>query len=126
MKNKNPAKYGKGFSTLLIFLFVIYLIGFIFMLLAFLGVQSFDSSVWQRNALPFYALAFLIGTVGLFGIWKHRRWGVYTLAGAWIITGLVNLGFIAPGPIPYKATFLAILLVIAFFLLLLPEWQHLE
>jgi hypothetical protein len=126
MNNILQKRFNRGFYVILSVFTFTYTVGLIFMLFSWLGLQGFDPSRWQRNALPFYALVFLIGTISLFGIWKWKKWGVYGLAGAWVFTGVLNLVFIPPTPIPYKQTFLAALLVIAFFLLLLSDWQKLE
>jgi hypothetical protein len=126
MNNILQKRFNRGFYVILSVFTFTYAVGFFFLLLSWLGLQGFDPSRWQHNALPFYALVFLIGTISLFGIWKWKKWGVYGLAGAWVLTGILNLVFIPPTPIPYKQTFFAMLLVIAFFLLLLSDWQKLE
>ena len=126
MNSTIQKRYSLGFSIVLALFTFVYAVGVILMLLAWFGVQSLDPLTWQREALPFYALVFLIGAVSAYGIWKRKKWGVYGLAGAWALTGIVNLVFVPPAPMPYKYTFLAALLVIAFFLLLLPEWQRMD
>lgn len=60
------------------------------------------------------------------GILKGKRWGVYCLAGAWALTGVINLVFVPRAPLPFWNIYLAVLLVIAFFLFLLPVWQKME
>ena len=126
MNNIIPRRYGRGFTSILALFTFIYVAGAILLILSWFGIQSFDPLTWQHNTLPFYALVYLIGAVCLGAIWKWRKWGVYGLAGTWILTGILNLVFVPPAPMPYKYTFLAVLLVIAFFLLLLPAWQNLE
>jgi hypothetical protein len=119
-------KHTRGLSTILALFAFVYVPGFFYLLLSWFGIQSYDPLRWQYNSLPLYALVFLTGTVSLYGIWKWKKWGVYGLAGTWILTGVVNLVFVPPTPMPYRNTFLAVLLVIAFFLLLLPAWQNME
>ena len=126
MTNSIQKRYGRWFYLILAIFTFVYAAGVIFMLLAWLGIQSYDPLIWQRDALPLHALVFFITTIGLYGIWKFRKWGVYTLAAGWVMTGILNLVFVPPAPMPYKNIFLAVSLVIVFFLLLLPEWHHLD
>jgi hypothetical protein len=119
-------KRSLGLTIILVVLTAIYILGVFYSLLSFLTVQSYDSDIWQRSSLPFYAFVFLMAAIGIFGIWEWKKWGVYSLAGAWILTGVLDLVFVPPTPIPYIYSFLAVLLVIAFFLLLLPAWQNME
>jgi hypothetical protein len=119
-------KRSRGLTIILVVFTSIYILGVFYSLLSFLNVQSYDSDIWQRNSLPFYFLVFLMAAIGIFGIWEWKKWGVYCLAGAWVLTGVLDLVFVPPTPIPYIYSFLAILLVIAFFLLLLPAWQNME
>jgi len=126
MNNTVQKKYNRGFSIILAVFTFIYPMGTIFLFLTWLGVQSFDPLIWQPESLPFYVLVFLLGSISIYGLWKRKKWGVYGLAGTWMLTGIINLGFVPPTPMPYRNTFLALLLVIAFFLLLLPEWQRMD
>jgi hypothetical protein len=45
-------RYSLGFAVILSVFTMIYFSGAIYTLLSWLGVQWFDPSVWQRNALP--------------------------------------------------------------------------
>jgi len=126
MNNSVQKKHSRGFASILALFTGIYILGAAFMLLAWSGLQGYNPYTWRRDSLPLYALVFLIGALSSLGIWKWKKWGVYGLAGTWILTGIINLVFVPPTPVPYKQIFLAILLVIAFFLLLLPSWQRLE
>lgn len=119
-------KHGHGFYIILSLFTLIYPLGVFFLLFAWLNVQSYDLLLWQPNTLLLYALAFLIGCVSIYGIWRKKKWGVYSLAGTWVFTGILNLVFVPSSPTPYTYTFLAVLLVIAFFLLLLPEWSRMK
>ncbi len=119
-------KRSRGLTIILVVLTSIYILGVLYSLLSFLTLQGYDSDIWQRNSLPFYTIVFLTAAVGIFGIWEWKKWGVYGLAGAWVLTGVLDLVFVPPTPIPYIYSFLAVLLVIAFFLLLLPAWQNME
>ena len=116
----------RGLSIILMFFELVYALGIIYFLLSWFGVQFYDPNIWQHNSLPFYALVFLISAVSIFGVWKWKKWGVYCLAGSWVLTGILNLVFVSPTPTPYSYTFLAILLVITLFLLLLPAWHYME
>jgi hypothetical protein len=126
MKDNIRQQHGRGLLIILAFFMLIYSIGAFYFLLSWSGVQSFDPIHWQPNSIPFYALVFLIGLASVYGIWRWKKWGVYGLAGTWILTGIINLVFVSPAPVPYRNTFFAALLVIAFFLLLLPDWQNME
>ena len=119
-------KRSRGLTIILVVLTSIYILGVFYSLLSFFTVQSHDSEIWQRSSLPFYAFVFLMAAIGIFSIWEWKKWGVYCLAGAWVLTGVLDLVFVPPTPIPYIYSFLAVLLVIAFFLLLLPAWQNME
>jgi hypothetical protein len=119
-------KRSRGLTIILVVLTSIYILGVLYSLLSFLTLQGYDSDIWQRNSLPFYTIVFLMAAVGIFGIWEWKKWGVYGLAGAWVLTGVLDLVFVPPTPVPYIYSFLAMLLVIAFFLLLLPAWQNME
>ena len=118
-------KYSRGFASILVLFTGVYTLGVAFMLLAWSGLQGYNPNTWRRDSLPLYALVCLSGALSSLGIWKWKKWGVYGLAGTWILTGIINLIFTPPAPVPYKQFFLASLLVIAFFLLL-PSWQKLE
>lgn len=126
MDNALQRKHSHGFYILLTLFTLIYSLGVIFLLLAWLGIQSYDLLLWQHDTLPLYVLVFSIGCVSIYGIWRQKKWGVYSLATTWVLTGIINLMFIPASPMPFKYTFLAVLLVIAFFLLLLPEWSRMK
>jgi hypothetical protein len=126
MNSYVPKRYNPGFYIILSLFTFIYAAGLVFTLLSWFGIQSFDPSIWQQDALPFYAPVFMIGIVSVYGVWKWKKWGVYGLAGTWLLSGITNLVFIPPAPTPYINTFLAVLFVIAFFLFLLPSWQNME
>jgi len=124
MDNVVRNDYGRGFKLILGLFTFVYAGGVVFFLLSWLGVQSYDSLSWQPNSLPFFALVFLIGAVSAFGIWKRKKWGVYGLAATWGSTGVLNLVFVRP--VTYQNALFALLLVVVFFLLLLPEWRRLD
>jgi len=126
MNNAMQRSYSRGFSTILALFGLVYTLGAAFMLFAWSGLQSYDPLTWPSNSLPFFALVFLLGSLGALGGWKRKKWGVYALVGTWILSGVLRLVFLPSAPLPTKNSFLALLLIIAFFLLLLPEWQRLE
>jgi hypothetical protein len=126
MNNAMQRSYSRGFSVILALFSLVYTLGTAYMLFAWSGLQSFDPLNWPANSLPFFALVFLLGSLGALGIWKRKKWGVYALVGTWILSGVLRLVFTPSLPVPYKNSFLALLLIIAFFLLLLPEWKRLE
>jgi len=126
MNNSLQKKYSQGFTSILAIFTGVYTLGAAFMLFAWSGLQGYDPHTWRRDALPFYVLVCLSGALSSLGIWKWKKWGVYGLAGTWILSGIINSVFAPPAPVPYKQFFLGILLVIAFFLLLLPDWQKME
>ena len=119
-------KYSRGFTSILAIFTGVYTLGAAFMLLSWSGLQGYNPYTWRRDSLPLYALVCLSGALSSLGIWKWKKWGVYGLAGTWILSGITNLVFAPFTPVPYQQFFPAILLVIAFFLLLLPDWQKLE
>lgn len=121
MSEPAQSRYSRGLSIILVLFTLVYALGLVYLLLSWLGIQSFDPAIWQPDSLPIYMLVFLIGTVSLYGIWKGKKWGVYGLASTWVLTGLLNLVFALPTPNRY--TFLAFLLVIILFLLLRPAWR---
>jgi hypothetical protein len=119
-------KHDRGLSIILAIFTLVYPLGAVYLLLSWFGAQSFNPMLWQRNSLLIYALIFLIGTVSLYGIWKWKKWGVYSLAGTWVFTGAMNFVFAPTTLISVRHTFLAVLLVIAFFLFLRPAWRNME
>ena len=126
MNSSMHKKYSRGLSIVLALFTLSYVLGLAFVLLAWLGVQSFDPLSWPRAALPGYAFVSLLGAAGTYGVWRRKKWGVYCLAATWALTGFVNLVFAPDRPNASIATFAAVLLVIAFFLLLLPAWPTME
>ncbi len=48
----------RGFYIILSLFTLIYPPGVVFLLLAWLGIQSYDPSTWQHMALPIYAFVF--------------------------------------------------------------------
>ena len=126
MNNAMQRSYSRGFSTILALFGLVYTLSAAYMLFAWSGLQSYDPLTWPSNSLPFFALVFLLGSLGALGVWKRKKWGVYALVGTWVLSGLIRLIFTPSAPVTYQNSFLALLLIIAFFLLLLPEWQRLE
>lgn len=78
MDHTLQTKHGHGFYIILSLFTLIYPLGVFFLLFAWLNVQSYDLLLWQPNTLLLYALAFLIGCVSIYGIWRKKKWGVYT------------------------------------------------
>ncbi len=126
MNMPKQRKLSRGLSILLTILAVIYGIGAVYLFLSWIGVQSYDSGFWLQASLPFYVLVFLMTLTGLYGIWRGRKWGAYCLAASWVLTGVLNSIFVASRPVPYRASFLSTLLVVTFFLVLLPEWKDMK
>lgn len=126
MNTLSQRKFSSSLSIILGLFTFIYGIGVFYLFLSWIGVQSYDPGIWQHDSLPFYVLVFLIALIGLFGIWRGKKWGVYCLAGSWALIGVLNSVFIAPTPFPYRVSFLANLLVVTFFLLLLPAWKDMD
>ncbi len=126
MNMPEQRKRSRGLSILLTVFALIYGVGAIYLFLSWTGVQSYDSGFWLHASLPFYVLVFLIALIGLYGIWRGRKWGVYCLAASWVLTGVLNSIFVAPRPIPYRASFLSTVMVVTFFLVLMPKWKDLE
>ena len=126
MKFQFAKNYSKLFNAVLVFLALVYFLGTLFLILAWLGLQSYDMSVWQSNTLPAYALLFISSLAGILGILVGNKWGVYLLAGSWLITGFVTLMSFEQSPISIKNFFFAQLIAISFFLLLLPNWEKMR
>ena len=126
MRFQFAKNYSKLFNTMLVFLGLTYFLGAMFLILAWFGLQSYDRSIWQGYALPAYALLFISSLAGILGILVGNRWGVYVLGASWLITGFVGLVSYEQSPISFKSFFLALLIVISFFLLLLPNWEKMK
>lgn len=114
------AKRSIGLSIILAFFTLGYAASVVALPLMWMGVQSYDPQVFPPGSHLFYALTSLIGIASLYGIWKWKKWGVYGLAGTWVLTGIINMVFGSPG------SNLGFLLITGFFLLLLPAWQRME
>ncbi len=101
-------KRGRGLSILLTLLGVVYPMGIACFLLAWADLQGLAGE-WSKEALPLYALACTLGTLGIFAIMQWKRVGVYGLAAAWLATAILNLIY-APPSNP-AATITALLLI---------------
>lgn len=126
MSVDSQGKRSRGLTIMLVFFGLVYGIGTIYLFLSWIGVQSYDPGYWQHDAMPFYALVFALAATGAYGILAWKKWGTYCLTGAWILTGILNSIFVPPTPIPYRYSFLAFLMVLVFFLFMLPAWQDME
>ena len=117
-----------GLTALLVLLTVTYLLGSVYLLLAWMGLQSYDPLIWQRGAMPFFALLFAFGGLSALTAMRWKKWGVYSLALTWVLTGAANLSFGIPEAQPQASisAFLAALVIIGFFLLLLPAWPSFD
>jgi len=104
---------------------VIYLLGAIYALLGWTGLQSIDATIWPRQALPFFALTFLAGGASSLGIAAWKRWGVYGLIVTWIVTTALN-GIFTGSLTVEPTTVLALLLVVLFAYELPRVWRHLS
>ncbi len=119
-------KFGRGFAVVLSILAFVYPVGFAYMILSWMGLQSYDPLLWPQGTFPAYALVFLLGCAGLYWIWKRRKFGVYILTGTWFLTAILNQTIRPSVPTPYLSVTLAFILVVTFFLFLIPEWKHLD
>jgi len=126
MTTATQIRFGRGFAGVLAILAFVYPLGFAYMILSWLGIQSYDPLLWPHDTLPIYSLVFLLGCAGLYWIWKRRKFGVYMLAGTWILTAVLNQMIRPSASTSYLSIILAFTLMIVFFLFLLPEWKHLD
>lgn len=126
MTTATQIRFSRGFVVVLAILTSVYPLGFAYMILSWLGVQSYNPLLWPQDTLPIYALVFLLGCAGLFWIWKRRKFGVYILTGTWILTAILNQMIRPFVPASYLSIILAYTLMIVFFLFLIPEWKHLD
>jgi len=126
MRFQFEKNYSKLFNTILVFLALTYFLGALLLILGWFGLQSYDISAWQSNTLPAYVLLFISSLVGILGIMVGNKWGVYVLAGSWLVTGVVSLVSYEQSPISLRSFFFALLIVISFFLSLLPNWEKMK
>ena len=120
MDNPLQRKPSLGFYIILSMFTFIYPLGAISSFLAWLNIRDDIRIMWQDVTLPLYVLVFLIGCVSIYGIWRQKKWGVYSLAGSWVLGDIITMVFLPYSPMLYNYAFLVVLLMIAFFLLLLP------
>ena len=104
---------------------IIYLLGAIYAVLGWTGIESVDPSLWSRAALPFYALVFLAGGASALAIGAWKKWGVYGLIVTWIATTALN-GIFAGSLALEPTTIMALLLVVLFAYELPRVWRHLN
>jgi hypothetical protein len=112
-----------GLSVILFVLLVGYGLGIITAVAGWSGTQYIDESMWIFESLPYYGLVFGLGFVSALAVARHKRWGVYGLVLAWVLTIGLNLLYVTPLPnAGYKLV--GVLLVLAFFMLLRPVWPE--
>lgn len=104
---------------------IVYLLGTIYALLVWTGLEPVDPALWPEAALPFYALVFLAGGVSALAIGAWKRWGVYGLIVTWIATTALNAVF--AGSLALEPTTIMALLLVVLFAYELPRvWRHLS
>lgn len=104
---------------------IVYLLGAIYAVLGWGGVQSVEPTLWPRAALPFYALVFLGGGASALAIGLWKKWGVYGLIVTWILTTILNGVFV--GSLALEPTTIMALLLVVLFAYELPRvWRHLN
>ena len=126
MNTINQRKRNPGLSIILTIFAVTYVIGAIYLLLSWVGLQSYDLGFWRRESFAFYTLVFVLAETGVYGVWRWKKWGAYCLVGAWGLNEILNFLFIPPTPAPYQYSLLGILVVAIFFLFLSQSWQEME
>ena len=115
----------RGFVLVVLLLTLTYGIGMMTAVGGWLGHQNLDPDIWQPQSLPYFSFVFGLGFVSSLALLSGKRWGVYGLVTTWISTGLLNLILGPPFP-PYTLIVLGVILVVAFFVSLLPVWPELE
>jgi len=108
------------FGVILFLMLVVYALSIPYLILAFFGVWSVPALL-TRGLLPLYALLSLVNTISLVAILLWRRWGVYVLSLAWVI--FATLVYAGKPPAFVEEQYVASLVLIIFYVSLLPEWQ---
>jgi hypothetical protein len=121
-----PYNLSSGLKFFLVFLTVVYLLGAVYALLIFSGLQSYDPAIWQPHSAPLFALIFVVAAGGATAALRRKKSGIYILMAAWAITVITNLAFQFYNNSTGPLTAVSVLLLLLFFLLLLQEWQHFE
>ena len=104
---------------------IVYLLGAIYAVLAWVGLESVDPSIWARPALPFYALVFLGGGASALALGLWKKWGVFGLIVTWIATTALNALF--AGSLALEPTTVMALLLVVLFAYELPRvWRYLN
>lgn len=121
-----PYNLSSGLKLFLVFFAVVYLLGAVYALLTFNGLQSYDPAVWQPQSAPLFTLIFVAAAGGAMAALRQKKSGIYLLMAAWALTVITNLAFQFYESSTGSLTAISVLLILLFFMLLLQEWHHFE